>query len=284
MHARRATRLSLVFLAGTGFLAGAPGAVADEQPPKDYVQTLKGIPDEAAGLKLIGADTDKGARYEPAGLRLTLPVGTPKDARTIGVATGQSVRGDFEITVRFEILKEPAPADTGNFGARLTLTAGVEAPNENLAKIACAVRPQGIQFLAYSARWNEAAAKHDKGFQSSDRTVTQGRLRLARAGAELSFLVAEGADGEFTLLRSYPFTTAELREVRVLASVDHPRAALDARLTDLHIRTGALAANPEPAAPEPAPPAMRGWLAGGLSAVLVLVLALTFCLYLKKRR
>ena len=68
------------------------------------------------------------ATFEPEGLRITLSPGAPKGRPGTGFTTGLTVHGDFEITVRYEILHEPTAEETGDFGTRLTLTAGLEQP------------------------------------------------------------------------------------------------------------------------------------------------------------
>ena len=90
---------------------------------------------------MLGADAGKCVQFEPDGLRITLPPG--KNRGPIGVATAFGVMGDFEITVRYEILEEPEPADAGtpNIGTRISLTVYLDRPQNNDASIRRKVTP-----------------------------------------------------------------------------------------------------------------------------------------------
>src|SRR4051794_24251330 len=68
--------------------------------------------DDHSSFVPIGPDTEQCVKFEPEGLRITLPRGHPKMRPNTGVAFPFAVKGDFEITVGFAILHEPEPADS----------------------------------------------------------------------------------------------------------------------------------------------------------------------------
>lgn len=271
----------------------APAQEPKPKTSKEMVHSLK----EDEGLELVGPDADKLAKYEAAGLRVTLPAGYPKLRPAVGVASNVVVKGDFEITVNFQVIHEPGPNEVAEFGTRLTLIVGQEAANQSCIKYSRAVRAKtGSEFLAYSSRWNADEGTHEKRSKSVSTQAKSGRLRLVRADGELSFYAAEGA-GDFELLRSYRFTADDLKSVRILANTDGPKASLDVRVSDLRILMGgqenqALPAPPNPAAQleqvvDPAPPAIRGWLIAlvliGFVIALIFAFAIGFGVYFRKR-
>src|SRR3954447_15916767 len=92
-----------------------PGPVAAQPPAQEdaqhYQEPFKGPPQKAGDFRLIGADAGQCVKFEPEGLRISLRPG--KNHEPTGVATAFGVTGDFEITVHYEVLEEPAPEDAG---------------------------------------------------------------------------------------------------------------------------------------------------------------------------
>jgi Protein of unknown function (DUF1583) len=271
------------------FVGGVSDANADPEYQREFYQSLKG-PDAAKELKRVGTNADRLVRFEPEGARINLPGNAANDQPPVGLATDFTVRGDFEITVAYEILHEPAPEQTSGFGTRLTLITGVEAPTQSQVKFARAVRSKGgSQVLAFSARWDATTGMHEKRMKDYPTAARSGRLRLVRSGPLLSFHAADSADGPFTLLREYGFGTADLQGVRILGSTDRPEAALDVRLTDLRIRAGSFPNAPMAAAPDVAAPVtevrQRAWLRIAAAVfVLIVGMALAGWLYGRRRK
>jgi LSD1 subclass zinc finger protein len=174
------------------------------------------------------------------------------------------VQGDFEITMGYEILKEPAAS------ARQTrLTLGIPSgEGENFASISRSLWPgSGDRWFTY-LRVGKAKPRGD----TYPTAAAKGRLRLVRAGSYLLYYAAEG-DGEFTLLQIHSFGTEDVSDVHITGSTGGPEATLDARVSDLHIRAQGLTNVPvaaEIAAQTPEPPRRLWWLLAVLAAVVVL--------------
>ena len=62
-------------------------------------------------------------------MHIIRPLGNPGTGTGSGLTGKIAVRGDFEITVRFEILQEPLPADAGLPQTRVSLEAVLAKPN-----------------------------------------------------------------------------------------------------------------------------------------------------------
>src|SRR5262249_25568198 len=121
----RWTMYSRQLLGGAVFLAMAlcGGAARAQEGGETYEEAFKGKPRKGDDFTLIGADAAACVKFKPEGLRINMPAG--KSRGTTGVATMFGITGDFEITVRYEVLFEPDMADSGapNTGTRLSLTA-----------------------------------------------------------------------------------------------------------------------------------------------------------------
>jgi hypothetical protein len=200
----------------------------------------------------IGPDSEQCVVFEPEGLRITLPAGYEdplrpnKERSDTGVSIPLIVKGDFEITVRYEILNEPLRADSGFPHTRLTLDVAVDRQSHVEATVSRRVcKWGGTQLLAWVRRHEDGQDKSRfKEFRTQSKS---GHLRLVRRGAVVSYYAAEGPDELFTLLQQYPFSSDPVEDIRIVASTGGPKAALDARFTDLRVRADSLNAAIEPA-------------------------------------
>src|SRR5437660_3167951 len=101
----------LLAILGSALLAPAMagGQEAPRKPFQEYVHPLKGNPEDAPRLTLIGPEARDFVKREPDGLRITLPPGFDGERKNHGFNSDMVVHGDFEITARFEALNEPGP-------------------------------------------------------------------------------------------------------------------------------------------------------------------------------
>src|SRR5438046_3106658 len=126
MHPRLAKRLAAgenramhALLAGSLLTfasqpAQAQPAAADAAVYADeYHEPLRGNPAAKFDFILSGPDAARLVQFQPEGLRITLPTGYPDQRPSTGVLRRTPVHGDFEITVSFEILREPETAQAG---------------------------------------------------------------------------------------------------------------------------------------------------------------------------
>src|SRR5262249_14328517 len=80
---------------------------------RDYYHSFTKDRDLPQDFDWDGLDPAACVHFEPAGLRIDLPDGHPGKRMGTGLYTNFAVKGDFEITMSYEVLKEPAPADAG---------------------------------------------------------------------------------------------------------------------------------------------------------------------------
>jgi DNA-directed RNA polymerase subunit RPC12/RpoP len=176
-----------------------------------------------------------------------------------------AVKGDFEITVSYEILNEPDSAEAGFPHTRITLDVAVDKANHVEATLSRRVSKWGgTEFLTWVRRHEDGKDKSNyKEFPARSKT---GKLRLARAGATVAFYAADGPDGLFTLLLRYPFNSDPLEGIRIVGSTGSPKSALDVRVSDLHVRAESLQITTDSIS---LPTGVEGWLVIGLALVLM---------------
>ena len=218
------------------------GSSSNEESFQEYYQSFKNGVGMPAGWQLRGPEPEQGIHCEPAGLRLTLPPGKPPQESGAGVGTPLCLQGDFEITMAFEILQEPPPAEAGTTQTRVSLEILLDRQTDsaNMASLSRRMAADGSHFFV----WQVTRTKENGPEKTADRlhysTATTGRLRLSRLGNLLSYCVADGLEGEFTLLKQCPFGSENVKEVRLVGATGDPGAALDVRITEVRIQAQAL--------------------------------------------
>ncbi len=228
------TLLSLLF---------ASAAIAqDKKYPQEYFQSFKGKPDDRAGFKLRGwAGAADRLVYEPEGLRIAFPLDYPGNrALGLGWDFPFKVKGDFEFTIRFEILKEPEPALVKGMGTRLSL--GVNLETSETHEAAVSHKMYGKDGIFFTTYLNTPTVKN--AIQKFPAKGKAGRLRLVRTGSTIACLAAEGDGNEFTLLKEAPFNQADVRSLFFSTATDGPKAELEVRITDLRIRADSVPNGP----------------------------------------
>jgi serine/threonine protein kinase len=226
----------LVLGIGTaGWLLAAGGKDNDSDVTHEYMHSFLGDTGNSQGLELFGPGADQCVKFEAEGLRITVPTALNEQSGT-GIRTGAVIKGDFEITAGFEVLREPVGAK-----ARLSLVILYEKPagNYNMATLSRSVGPQARHFASWFTLRDDNADQNRQRFHTFPTTAMKGQLRLIRTGSVLSFSAAE--EGQpFTLLKQYPFTREDLEDVRLTGMASGGEGVLDFRFTDLRIWGDAL--------------------------------------------
>ena len=143
------------------------------------------------------------------------------------------VKGDFEITIRFEILKEPDPTLVKGMGTRATL--GVNLETTEIHEAAVSHKMYGKDAIFFTTWLNSPAIKTDIQKFPAKNKAKAGRLRLVRTGSTIACLAAEGTSNEFTLLKEFPFDNADVR----LAVLLHRDGQPPSRVGGPHFRSSA---------------------------------------------
>jgi serine/threonine protein kinase len=282
-----ASAVVLAWFALSFLLAGKnPERQQGSRQPEEFYLSLKGSMDDNPGIELAGPDAADCVKFEPGGLRITLPRGWDGVRSNTGVRLPIAIRGDCTITVHYEILFEQNGGGVNAQSTRITLGTGLEKEGLTVGTLSrrSDAKP-GAGFLAWMMFPNEATGRRQyrsKGFPAKSK---DGQLRLSRTGSILSYLVSEGEDKEFTLLHQFPFGSEDLNHIHIAGSTPNANSSLEVRLTDLHIRADALLAHPSPAEGTIlSANRARGWMTATGIIGLVLTLSLSVVLWFAARR
>jgi serine/threonine protein kinase len=261
----------LLELAGIAwcFGGGADEPARKKETAREFYHSFRDRRDITSDFDWDGMDPQGCVTFEPEGLHVTLPVGVPGRRMGTGLQTTIRVKGDFEITMGFEVLKEPRPADAaGATGLYLWLDLDTPGLNRSLLFRAMAAGPRFSSWFHLSDDAGKQVADESRDYRPTQ--AMKGRLRMVRNGAVLSHYAAEEAGEEFILLGQHPYGAEDVRSVRIGGITGGPKAALEFRITDLRIRAEMV---PEAVAPSP-PASGREWLAIALAVSFVLTLSL----------
>jgi RNA polymerase sigma factor (sigma-70 family) len=270
---------------------GAAGKKGDEKPPPakrdqqkdaavrskdsyafEWYHAFAEKSGDNSEFNLIGPDAASCVQFDPAGVRITLPTGYPGKWFGTGVACPLELRGDFEITATYEVLREPLAAKSGQ-GTGLFVGVDLNTVADNRATLTRGIR-DATQFMTWFQLSDEADGKPLKDeLRVFPATAKKGKLRLVRTGPVLASYMAEDPGKDFVLLRHHPFSTADVRHIRLGAQTGGPDASLEALVLDLRVRADSLLEQPAAAVAVGSP-----W--GLVGALLIVAFAIGTCLFL----
>ena len=206
-------------------------------------------------LRFFGPGAGSMASIQPEGLQFTIPADR-KDTNNVGIESKQRLRGDFEITLQYELIALPDPLP--KLGAGIGLGIWLDTPDKFKASMSRARRPNGAKFAPSFAklgpdgkevpRYLPAPAANDK--------ETKGLLRLARTGTKLTYQAAEGGGG-FRVIATAEIGPADVIAVQAHCNTGWAAAALEARFPRLELRASEmpkLVAPPPVGKSQPKPP------------------------------
>jgi hypothetical protein len=252
-------------------------------PPPPFYQDFRGGRRLVAPLDFAGADASTFIKPEDGGLRITLPAGRKKFG-AIGIALTEPVTGNFEITTAYELL--PMDLPQRGYGAGLEVYLMTATPTQEAVGFYRLVSPEkGDAYMC--SRMTTIDGKRQYKHQLYDAPAKAGRLRLTRAGGEVTFWAAEGAADDFRELCRYDLGPEDLKIVRLGANSGTAPEPVDLRIVDVKIRSDEPIVGPVPAFDPNAPSKgwRRGWLvAAGLVGLLVALSLLGTWFYVRRSR
>jgi serine/threonine protein kinase len=239
------------------------------QPFREYYHSFKNDRDLPPEFSWDGMDPQACVKFESEGLLVALPLGVPGRRMRTGLSSAFGLKGDFEITMSFEVLKEPESIDAGE-GTGGYLWVDLDTPALNRALFARSVhngKRVGLWYHLSDPTSGQRSAEDVRNYPSA---AMKGQLRLARSGMDLSYLVADESSDQFRFLFKHPFGKEDVRMVRIGGFTGGRKASLDFRVTDLRIRAQAFVDLPDTAPAQGASPWRGGWLGGALMVAALL--------------
>jgi hypothetical protein len=185
-------------------------------------------------LRFFGPNADSMASIQPEGLRFNVPAGR-KDTGNLGVESRLRLRGDFEVTLEYELLALPDPVP--NLGAGVGLGILLDTPDEFKARLGRSRRPTGAVFAPSYVTLGQDGKELPKYLFTppANDKETKGRLRLVRAGTVLFFQAEEGGEG-FRTIGTTQIGRADVIAVQAHCNTGWTAVALEARFPRLELR------------------------------------------------
>jgi hypothetical protein len=269
---------AVILVLAMGLLTADAGAQDGPRYGAEFSYSFRDPPREGLTFTRIGPDAERRVKFEADGLRITLPTGQEGVAPNTGAAISLAIRGDFEITVDFEILHAPEPADTVE-QTRFTLFVPLARSPKDRATFSWRVWSGGSDYFAWMVLANNKGDKTRRMHEEPAR-ARSGRMRLSREGEMLSYFAADGPGADFRLVNAAPFPADDVRGIQLVSSTGGPKASLDVRVTDLRVRATEL---PELPALVVKPGGTR-WMLLTSAVALLAILVLGVVLLWRRRR
>jgi hypothetical protein len=222
-------------------------------------------------------------RPEDGGWRITLPAERGSPDR-VGLELEAPIKGDFEVTAGYELLRADQPS-TG-YGVGFELFVETATPTQEALGLYRVARVKQGNVYMVSRNGDEGGTRtHRQKYIPT--TATSGRLRVTRAGRQATLWAAEGAAEDFVELCAYDLGPEDVDKLWLTAFTGHAPYAVDLRLVDLKVRSGGdlavRAADSLPAAAPPKP-GQKGWLTAAGVVGLVVLSPLLLAVWLSARR
>lgn len=282
-------RVCWIVLISIGFLASAATGIdaQDARPidpapaPREYTEQLniqfgKGL-DAYPELQFFGIGVDEFHRFEPKGLRFTLPAERER-VNEVGVEFRKAIRGDFELTLAYELLEIPIPGPIS--GAGVLFEAQFDTPDSMKANVTRTQKDKGANFGSsyFTADETGKYTRHSLNYPRANEKARNGRLRLTRTGIKVEMQANEG--GGFRPIASQDLNGADVVAVRASVTSGYKSLLVDVRFANLELRWNPAAkvaapapvndARPEPAVNQP-PATTRTWVYIVIGAALLLL-------------
>ncbi len=180
------------------------------------------------------------------GLRIALPANR-ENLGDIGVECLHRLRGDFEITLEYDLISVPNPAP--DLGAGAVLQIVLDTPDTFRARMGRSRKKTKSTFGANYITKKTDGKDDFRGIVAlpANENLTKGRLRMVRAATTLRYLVAEGA-GEFKEIARKDVPQADVVSVQASCATGWQPVAFEVRFPRLELRATSI---DEPAGAEP---------------------------------
>jgi RNA polymerase sigma factor (sigma-70 family) len=253
-------------------------------PPREWpehvdIQFNKGL-DAHRELSWFGPSAAAVTRVEPQGLRFTLPAGR-EDVGEVGVAAQKTLRGDFEITLAYELLAVPVPGP--QWGAGAVLEADFDTPDSPKVRLTRTQKAGGATFGStyYALDSDGKKTGYPLQYPRANEEVRTGRLRLVRTGKALAFQVDEGGAG-FRTIATKEVGGADVVSVRAMVTTGAKPLPVDLRYSNLELRWAPDTRIAPP--PGASSPRTRGWLSAAVALVVLIGLSMAGVLLVVRHR
>jgi RNA polymerase sigma factor (sigma-70 family) len=236
-------------LAALGWLLW-PGPQGDEPdgtsaPAKRVAYDFRRKLDDLPALSIFGPDADEVMKTDAQGLRITLSE-RRRDCNNVGIEFPVRLRGDFDLSVGYELLAIGTPIPNPGAGVQLRLQPDNSTPVIALTRLLSRLPPQGAPLYGQvghdgdtfgAFRISTLPNGNETGFTNGTRVRAQsprGRLRLARTGGLLKYIATDG-NAPSHVLKTEQVGKVDISNLRLFGFSGWGPVAVDVRFTDLII-------------------------------------------------
>jgi Protein of unknown function (DUF1583) len=199
---------------------------------------------DSRAIVRVGGYADEFVRPDREGLRIRIPVGL-KNPEAVGVAPRCRIRGDFELTVSFKIVKAEQPIR--GYGVAATVWAETDTVTRDAVTIERGIVPkEGERFTSTQVTGRPEARKYD--VRRAPAKTRYAKLRMARVGSKVTTSFADG-EQPFRELRTVLAGAKDIVFVRIGADTGVSDHGVEILLEELTIRAEALPGLRVPARP-----------------------------------
>jgi hypothetical protein len=182
-----------------------------------------------------GPNAAKWIKSEREGLRITIPADKATSTSAAGVATAFTIKGNFEITVGYQMLSaEPPP--TG-YGAGLEVYLMTDTRTKEAIAFDRRILPDGADVYACCRNTTDAQGQRQYAPQGDVPAKGKtGRIRVIRIGSKAVFAVEDEVSKGFRIVHRVDLGTEELALLRFAGNPGRGMVTVDVRIHDLRIR------------------------------------------------
>ncbi len=186
-------------------------------------------------MSRVGGYAEEFVRPDKEGLRIRVPPGL-NSPEAVGVAPRCRIRGDFEITVSFAIVKADEPIR--GYGVAAAIWAETNTPTREAVTIERGVIPRaGERYTLTRISGPSQTRKYD--VRRALAQSRSGKLRMERTGSQVTTLFADGKEA-FRVLRKVDLGPEDVALVRLGADTGVSDHSIEILLEDVTIRAEAL--------------------------------------------
>lgn len=229
---------------------------------EDFDYDFRGKPFDSNLFKATGSNHKKVVKSEGRGLRITIPA-DHVNAQPVGLVANVGVRGDFEITMEYEIIKVDPPTKGSGAGVGIYIT--MVSETIDAATISRMARPNGDSFVNAHRATTPVGEKRKHTSEGSPVSAPSGKLRLVRTGKMLSYQHAVGESSDFREIRQSELGTGDLEIIRFAADNGGSPSLVDVRIKSININANDLGS----ARPLPRKARWPWWVGGGVAIALI---------------
>lgn len=215
-------------------------------------------------FRLWGPDAAQWVTFAGEGMRVTFPE-NQKTSSPVGVVTQFTLKGNFELTISYEILKGDRPA-TGS-GAGIEVYLMTDTPTQEAIGFYRVARPKEGDVYGCHRMTTKDGKRQNLGRRFAT-AAKSGKLRLTRTGPEVIFWAAEGADADFRELHRAQLGDEDVKGIYLRGYRNEAQTALDVLFKDFRVRAVELPRAPgevaKPSTPEAAPRGRALWILSAL--------------------